>query len=135
MSRLTIRIDPSRAAPAYRQVADAIRPLLVDGRLKPGDALPPVRQLAIGLGVHFNTIAEAYRSLAAEGWIELKRRRGALVIGRRRPPRPSPAQAAELVRRMGEFVAAMRAQGVPAATLARELRRLAAGLEPEEQES
>lgn len=135
MPRLTIRIDLSSATPVYRQVTDAIRPLLVDGRLKPGDTLPPVRQLAIDLGVHFNTIAEAYRNLAAEGWIDLKRRRGALVIGRQSPPRPGPAKAAEFSRRMGEFVASMRAQGLPAATVARELRRLAAGLEPKEQES
>jgi DNA-binding transcriptional regulator YhcF (GntR family) len=63
--------------PLYRQIADAIRTLLVAGTLVPGDILPPVRRLAIDLGLHFNTVAEAYRALALEGWLDLRRGRGA----------------------------------------------------------
>ena len=63
-----IRIDPSSGIPAVRQIADNLRVLLVGGQLAPGAALPPVRRVAVELGVHFNTVAEAYRQLAAEGW-------------------------------------------------------------------
>ena len=41
----------------------------------------PLRHVAVELGVHFNTVAEAYRQLAAEGWLDLKHGRGAVVGG------------------------------------------------------
>lgn len=68
------------------QLRDQIRALIQSGRLKPGDQLPPVRQLAQDLGVHFNTVARAYRLLAREGWIALRRGRGAYVQGPREKP-------------------------------------------------
>src|SRR6202012_3809883 len=71
-----LRIDPDLPVPVYRQVVDGLRSLLVERALEPGDALPTVRELGMELGVHFNTVAEAYRLLAAEGWLDLRRRRG-----------------------------------------------------------
>ena len=79
---LRVSLNLESHTPAYRQIANDLRRHLVEGRLKPGDLLPPVRQLAVDLGVHFNTVALAYRMLADEGWLELKRRRGAAVIAR-----------------------------------------------------
>ena len=85
----TITIDLNSHVPVYRQIVDAMRHLLVDGELQPGDQVPTVRQLAIDLGVHFNTVAQAYRLLADEGWLDLKRHRGAKVLDRRKPAAPS----------------------------------------------
>src|SRR6185503_20094007 len=79
---LRVSLDLGSHTPAYRQIASDLRRHLVEERLKPGDQLPPIRQLALDLGVHFNTVAIAYRMLAEEGWLELKRRRGAMVIPR-----------------------------------------------------
>src|ERR1035438_2678242 len=87
-----LRIDLANPTPAYRQIVDGLRTFLVDGALHAGDLLPPVRELAFELGVHFNTVAEAYRILADEGWLDLKRRRGAAKgwrEGRERPIRRS----------------------------------------------
>ncbi|MGO4879595.1 MAG: GntR family transcriptional regulator [Bryobacteraceae bacterium] len=53
-----------------RQIVDHLRTLRVEGAVAPSDALPSVRRLAIDLGVHFNTIADAYRALA-EDWSSL----------------------------------------------------------------
>src|SRR5881392_167421 len=78
-----LRIDLKHPVPAYRQIADGMRALLVRAAFQPGDRLPTVRQLAIDLTVHHNTVAQAYRLLADEGWIELKRHRGAKVLERR----------------------------------------------------
>jgi DNA-binding transcriptional regulator YhcF (GntR family) len=47
---------------------------IVTGKWKPGDPLPSVRQLARQLGIHHNTVSEAYSSLVERGW--LARRRG-----------------------------------------------------------
>jgi|SRR5579863_141033 len=123
-----LRIDVVSGIPAYRQIVDGLRPLLVSGALRPGDPLPTVRQLALDLGVHFNTVAEAYRILAEEGWLDLKRRRGAVVLERPSPDRPDPSAVATLNRRLRELVAEMQAAGVSSDRIARELRARVEGL-------
>ncbi len=121
----TIQIDVESATPVYRQIADAIRTMLVAGLIGPGDLLPPVRQLAIDLAVHFNTVAEAYRTLADEGWLDLRRRRGAQVIARRTPSTAPPQAEAKFGKRLRELVAATQAEGLAARTISLELRRIA----------
>jgi len=46
----TITIDFNAPIRIYRQIADAMRHLLVNGALSPGDQVPTVRQLAMDLG-------------------------------------------------------------------------------------
>lgn len=125
----TVTIDLSSPVPAYRQIADALRAQLVAGELRPGDVLPPVRQLALDLGVHFNTVAEAYRTLAEEGWLDLKRRRGALVLDRKTPVLKGSEQAEQFSRRLRELVAEVLAAGLPRGRIGRELKALAEVLE------
>lgn len=127
MAAPQLRLELRPGLPAYRQIVDALRAVLVGGGLRPGDRLPPVRELALDLGVHFNTVAEAYRLLAGEGWLDLRRRRGALVLARR-APEPGPERAEGFSRRLRELVAEWRAAGVPAAAIARELRAAADGM-------
>lgn len=116
----TIVIDLSSAVPTYRQIADSMRAALVTGHFDPGAQLPTVRQLAMDLGVHHNTVAEAYRMLAEEGWLELNRRRGATVL--QRTARAATAEVcARFSRRLRELVAEARADGVPAETIRDEL--------------
>ena len=119
-----IRIDLSSQVPAYRQIVDAIRVLLVDGAKRPGSDLPSVRQLAMELGVHFNTVGEAYRQLAEEGWLDLRHGRGARVIARGAPAAASPERLDEFRVRLRNMVAEMRASGISAAKIAGELRAL-----------
>jgi GntR family transcriptional regulator len=126
---LILRIALNGDAPVYRQIVDALRHALVAGDIEPGHILPPVRQLAVDLGVHFNTVAEAYRILAGEGWLDLKRRRGALVLSRKIPARPDEAVSGVFSRRLRELIAELRASGMSQARIARELRSLAEGLE------
>lgn len=121
----TIRIDLASAEPVYKQIVAALRTHLVSGRIKPGETLPPVRQLAIELGVHFNTVAEAYRTLADQGWLELKRRRGALVLDRETPHSPKKEQRTWFAKRLDEMVAEALAQGLPPRQVAAALARLA----------
>lgn len=122
MSRpLQIRIDLSSPIPAYRQIVDAVRMLLVEGALPPGTDLPSVRRLAIDLGVHFNTVGEAYRELAEEGWIDLRHGRGATVI-ERGAPTAGPERLSEFRLELRNLIARMRAAGVPPARIGAELR-------------
>jgi len=126
---MILRIDLESPIPVYRQIVDGLRILLVNGELASGEQLPPVRRLALDLGVHFNTVAEAYRTLEAEGWLEIGRRSGARVVARAAPGRADPETGEAFHRRLREMVAEMQSRGLPRGRIARELRRLAENLE------
>ena len=119
-----LRIDLAGPTPAYRQIADGLRTRLVNGEFKPGDRLPTVRQLAIDLTVHHNTVAQAYRLLAEEGWLELRRHRGAKVI-ERRSQRANAASHRNFSQRLRELTARAVADGLDAKAIARQLDAVA----------
>ncbi|MGZ3457824.1 MAG: GntR family transcriptional regulator [Archangium sp.] len=121
-----LRIDLGSPVPAYRQVADGLRAMLVEGRLREGDVLPTVRELALELGVHHNTVAEGYRLLAEEGWLELARRRGARVLARPAPAADKEAWRAVLSR-LRAVAAEARAAGVPTSVIFSELESIIGG--------
>ncbi|MGH9686654.1 MAG: GntR family transcriptional regulator [Candidatus Acidiferrales bacterium] len=119
-----LRIDLGSERPAYGQIVSELRALLVAAEFEPGDRLPPVRQLAIDLGVHHNTVAESYRVLAEEGWLDLNRGRGAIV--RKRPERRASAAAKQaFARRLEELAAKAIADGVPRVSIAEHLSAIA----------
>ncbi len=121
----TIRFDPLSEIPAIRQIADNLRVLLVEQKLAPGAALPSIRRLAMELGVHFNTVAGAYRELAEEGWLEVQHGRRAVVIPRRPRTLVSNKGLEDFRSRLRGLVAQVRAEGVSAAELSAELKAMA----------
>jgi GntR family transcriptional regulator len=123
-SEPVIRIDLASPTPAYRQIANAVRAMLVSGAFKPGDQLPTVRELAMDLGVHHNTIAEAYRVLFDEGWLDMRRRHG-VTVRERAHPAPSAKTREAFARRMRELIAEVRTEGLDADSIVEELRLLA----------
>jgi DNA-binding transcriptional regulator YhcF (GntR family) len=127
---LRVSLDLESPTPAYRQIANDLRRHLVEEQLKPGDLLPPVRQLAVDLGVHFNTVALAYRLLADEGWLELKRRRGAAVLARPAPRDVDRRHVEHLMQRLAQIAAELRSAGMSARQISAALRRLAEGARP-----
>ncbi len=121
MLGLTIRFDPTSGVPAVRQITDNLRALLVEKKLQPGASLPSVRRLAIELGVHFNTVAEAYRQLAAEGWLKLRHGRAAVVVARSVPEIVNKDCLGQFRDRLRGLIAQMRSEGVSAGEIAAEL--------------
>ena len=124
---MKIVIDLNSPVPVYRQVVDQIRHYLVSEALKPGDRLPSVRRLAIDLGVHHNTIAEAYRTLAVEGWLDVSRGKAVLVIPRRETsarPAEMRREREDFSRRLRNLVAEMRGKGLTESWIETELRAL-----------
>jgi DNA-binding transcriptional regulator YhcF (GntR family) len=119
---MEIQVVLDSPVPVYRQIADGVRTLCVAGELKAGDRLPTVRELAGDLGVHFNTVAEAYRILAEEGWLKLERRRGATVRDRATPDAPSAGAHAEEGGRLHHLVAHLRSRGFSKDWIRRELQ-------------
>lgn len=87
---MDISLQPDDRRPVFVQIADAIRAAIARGQLMVGDALPPLRSLAPQLGVHPNTVLQAYHELAATGVVEARRGSGTFVrhaargIGERR---------------------------------------------------
>ena len=120
----TLRIDLASPRPVYEQIVSGLRAVLVAGELAPGEQLPTVRQLATDLGVHHNTVAESYRVLADEGWLDLRRGRGAVVL-RREEPRPITAAKHGFNQHLEELVAKAITDGVPRAALAEHMSALA----------
>ena len=74
-----VRINPGSALPIYRQILDQIRYQIASGRLKPGDRLPSIRQLARRVTTNQNTILKVYDQLAGDGLIERRRGDGSFV--------------------------------------------------------
>jgi GntR family transcriptional regulator len=111
----------------YRQIVDGLRAMLVAGVFAPGDKFPTVRQLAIDLAVNHNTVAEAYRLLAEEGWLELKRHHGARVLSRQRQA-AKPAARGDFVQRLRELTARAVADGLDKDAISQQLERLAGEL-------
>lgn len=61
------------------RIAAQIEQLIADERLKPGDRLPPERELAVLLGVSRPSLREAIRSLAAQGRVSVRHGQGVFV--------------------------------------------------------
>jgi GntR family transcriptional regulator len=73
------KIDFSSPVPVYSQVIQAIKLEILAGRLRHGDPLPPIRELAKILKLNPNTVAKAYYNLEEDGFIESKRGSGSWV--------------------------------------------------------
>ncbi len=86
---MLLRVEKGSATPISRQLADQIAALFTAGKLKAGDRLPSVRELARELAVNQNTILRVYEKLASEGVVEMRQGQGTFVAelsraGRRR---------------------------------------------------
>ena len=82
--------DPT---PIYAQLDRGLRAAIATGRLKPGDQLPTVRQLAVALRVNANTVARVYAELERAGIIETRRGVGSFIAAGGADARPADAKA------------------------------------------
>jgi GntR family transcriptional regulator len=72
-------LSPSHPMPLYAQLTRAIRFAIVTGKLRVGEQLPTVRQLAVELRVNANTVAKVYTELERSGILETRRGVGTFV--------------------------------------------------------
>lgn len=75
----TLSIDTRDPTPLYAQVERGLRAAIATGRVRLGDQLPTVRQLAVDLSVNANTIARVYAELERQGVLETRRGVGTFV--------------------------------------------------------
>ena len=68
--------------PLYAQLTRAIQFAIATGKLRVGEQLPTVRQLAVELRVNANTVAKVYAELERSGILETRRGVGTFVSAR-----------------------------------------------------
>ena len=73
---MEIRVDKQSEVPVRQQLAEQIVFLIVTEKLKPGQALPSVRELARRLKIHRNTVSDAYGDLKRRAWVVARRGSG-----------------------------------------------------------
>jgi GntR family transcriptional regulator len=95
-------INPRSPTPIYDQIAGCVRVAVAAGDLTPESALPSVRQLAARLRINPATVAQAYRLLETEGFVDIRQGAGTFVrdIGTTRITREREAEATRLVRQL-----------------------------------
>ena len=98
-----VKIDRDNPLDLHEQVAAEIRRAIADGEAKPGERLPPAKDLAAILQVNTNTVLRALRQLRDEGLLEFRRGRGITVSG-------TPERSA-LIERATELIHFARTQG------------------------
>ena len=79
IATLSLRLDRSGGRPLYLQLADQLRELISDARLRPDDRLPSSRKLAEELGISRTSALNAYDQLIAEGLLITKPASGVFV--------------------------------------------------------
>jgi GntR family transcriptional regulator len=95
-----VAIDTRDPTPIYAQLERGLRAAIATGRIRPGDQLPTVREMAVDLRINANTVARVYAELERAGVLETRRGVGSFVSA-------TPAQAhppREHDRRLRTFV-------------------------------
>jgi GntR family transcriptional regulator len=82
---MIFRIDPSATMPVYLQIIDQVKRAIARGVLRPGDLLPPIRDVAVQTRINRNTVARAYTELEREGLITARQGIGSIISERAAP--------------------------------------------------
>ncbi len=76
---LVIQLDPTSFSPLYRQLSDALKKAIQEGRLAPGKPMPSVRSLGSSLEMSRSTVLKSYDELQSQGYIEAQTGLGTFV--------------------------------------------------------
>src|ERR1700674_5215228 len=74
-----VSIDASDPTPIYAQLERGLRAAIAAGRLRIGDQLPTVRQLAVEVRVNANTVGRVFTELERTGGIQARRGVGSFI--------------------------------------------------------
>jgi GntR family transcriptional regulator len=93
---MDISIEFKSGIPLYEQIAQQVLELIQSGELRPGNQLPTTRQLAVDLGVNFNTVARAYRMLDQDSVISTQHGRGTYILEQNSPKQDKKGNSATI---------------------------------------
>jgi len=107
---MDIVIDIDASVPLFAQLIEQIKGAVLSDVVRPGDALPSIRQLANDLEVNNKTVAKAYRLLERDSVIQTRGYRGTFVHPDAKVNSTVDLNAL-VVTKLGEAIAALRASG------------------------
>lgn len=117
---MDIRVSKESEVPLRQQLAEQIAFLIATDKLKAGEALPSVRELARRLGIHHNTVSHAYQDLVRRTW--LLRRRGTRVVVRSLTEQKRPSGTQDLDELIDMTIQAARERGYSLQALRERMR-------------
>jgi GntR family transcriptional regulator len=104
-------IDGKDATPLHAQLERGILAAIAAGRLRVGDQLPTVRQLAVDLRINANTVAKVYAHLERARVVETRRGVGTFVALQPGPVADVSSRQADLRRLIDRFLADLSTHG------------------------
>lgn len=108
---MEIVIDIDESVPLFAQLIGQIKKAVLSGKMRPGDALPSIRQLANDLEINNKTVAKAYRLLERDSVIQTKGYRGTFVHPEAKVNSTVDLNAS-VTSKLSEIIAAFRQEGV-----------------------
>lgn len=78
------QIDPKSPVPVWAQTKSRLMYLIISGHYQEGEKLPTVRDLAVELGINYNTVNKAYQDLERDGYVTTIRGKGCFVTDKAR---------------------------------------------------
>ena len=125
----TLHIEDN-GVPIYVQIRDQILAAIGAGRLKPGERLPTMREVAVKLKIDLNTVRHAYEVIQESGAIILVPARGSYVADNP-PPLDAESRRIKLDRFAEQTAATANAAGIDLLQLINRLNKIARGPSPE----
>ena len=110
-------IDEDSGIPIWLQLRNRLIYLITSGVFAPGDKLPTMRQLAVDLGINYNTVSRVYQDIERDGYIISQRGRGTFAHDGYLQQEQAAGGAAESL--ADSFILQCRELGVPREDIAK----------------
>src|SRR5271169_120996 len=106
-----LKLDLRSGVPVYRQIIDQVLGGIAAGKLRAGDQLPTVRQLAVDLAINPNTVVRAYRELEIREVLATQQGTGTFITDKK-PEKNEIEHRRRVAQLAGELLARAGADGI-----------------------
>jgi GntR family transcriptional regulator len=121
--RFQFGLDQRSGVPVYRQIIDQVLGGIASGKLRAGDQLPTVRQLAVDLAINPNTVVRAYRELEIREVLATQQGTGTFVTDKK-PPVDGVERGRRIGQLCGELLSRAGAEGIALAEIVNYLQEM-----------
>lgn len=112
---IQITIDEDSGIPIWLQLRNRLIYLITSGFYATGEKLPTVREMAVDLGINYNTVSKVYQDIERDGYIVSKRGRGTFAHDKYKSVEETADNAVESLADV--FIQQCRELGVPRADI------------------
>jgi GntR family transcriptional regulator len=121
--RFQFVLDQRSGVPVYRQIIDQVLGGIAAGKLRAGDQLPTVRQLAVDLAINPNTVVRAYRELEIREVLATQQGTGTFLTDKK-PPADELERRRRIGQLCGELLSRAGAEGITLPEIIEQLTEL-----------